>query len=109
MDASVRKVRSPQANADVEADGFLAGQQVTGYGHNDTNNQWQIIPTKALPASGVGRVVKNEDVIQLLHVNTQTLLLTHDVASPHMRQIKNSRHGQRTTFLVTMIHSSSLS
>lgn len=57
---------------------------MTGYGHNDTNNHWQIIPTKALPASGTGRVVKNDDNIQLLHVNTQTLLITHDVASPHM-------------------------
>ncbi|KAI5120378.1 hypothetical protein M0805_006900 [Coniferiporia weirii] len=60
------------------------GQQVTGYGHNDTNNNWQIIPTKALPATGRGRIVHHDDVIQLLHVNTQTFLLTHDVASPHM-------------------------
>ncbi|KAK7687882.1 hypothetical protein QCA50_009101 [Cerrena zonata] len=60
------------------------GQQVTGYGHEDTNNQWQIIPTKALPESGRGRIVRHEDVIQLLHVNTQTVLMTHDVASPLM-------------------------
>lgn len=58
------------------------GQQVTGYGHDDTNNHWQIIPTKALPEAGHGRAVHHDDVIQLLHVNTQTLLLTHDVASP---------------------------
>ena len=62
----------------------LAGQQVTGYGHNDTNNFWKIIPTKALPETGRGRIVRNEDVIQLLHVVTQSLLLTHDVASPTM-------------------------
>lgn len=60
------------------------GQQVTGYGHNDTNNYWQIIPTKALPETGRGRIVRHEDVIQLLHVNTQTHLLSHDVASPLM-------------------------
>ncbi|KAG6821448.1 hypothetical protein H0H93_010172 [Arthromyces matolae] len=60
------------------------GQQVTGYGHNDTNNNWQIIPTKALPETGRGRVVRNNDVVQLLHVNTRTHLLTHDVASPLM-------------------------
>ncbi|KAF8892285.1 glycosyltransferase family 39 protein [Infundibulicybe gibba] len=60
------------------------GQQVTGYGHNDTNNYWQIIPTKALPETGRGRIVRNEDTIQLLHVNTGTHLLTHDVASPLM-------------------------
>lgn len=63
---------------------MCVGQQVTGYGHNDTNNHWQIVPTKALPATGRGRVVRHDDVIQLLHVNTQTFLLTHDVASPHM-------------------------
>jgi dolichyl-phosphate-mannose-protein mannosyltransferase len=60
------------------------GQQVTGYGHNDTNNFWQVIPTKALPETGRSRIVRHEDVIQLLHVNTQTILLTHDVASPLM-------------------------
>ncbi|PPQ91880.1 hypothetical protein CVT25_000755 [Psilocybe cyanescens] len=68
------------------ADGRISsqGQQVTGYGHNDTNNHWKIIPTKALPETGRGRIVRNEDVVQLLHVNTQTHLLTHDVASPLM-------------------------
>lgn len=60
------------------------GQQVTGYGHNDTNNHWQIIPTKALPAAGRGRAVNHDDVVQVLHVSTQTLLTTHDVASPLM-------------------------
>ncbi|KAF9482561.1 O-mannosyltransferase [Pholiota conissans] len=68
------------------ADGRIStqGQQVTGYGHNDTNNFWKIVPTKALPETGRGRIVRNEDVIQLLHVNTQSYLLTHDVASPLM-------------------------
>ncbi|KZT71964.1 glycosyltransferase family 39 protein [Daedalea quercina L-15889] len=60
------------------------GQQVTGYGHEDTNNYWQIIPTKALPETGRGRIVRENDIVQLLHVSTQTLLLTHDVASPLM-------------------------
>lgn len=63
---------------------LFAGQQVTGYGHNDTNNEWIIIPTKSLPETGRGRIVQNLDVIQLLHVNTNTHLLTHDVASPLM-------------------------
>ena len=61
-----------------------SGQQVTGYAHNDSNNHWQIIPTKALPETGRGRIVRHDDVIQLLHVNTDTNLLTHDVASPLM-------------------------
>jgi dolichyl-phosphate-mannose-protein mannosyltransferase len=60
------------------------GQQVTGYGHADENNWWQIIPTKALPETGRGRIVRHSDVIQLLHVTTETYLLTHDVASPLM-------------------------
>ncbi|KAH9167385.1 glycosyltransferase family 39 protein [Lactarius sanguifluus] len=60
------------------------GQQVTGYGHADENNWWQVIPTKALPETGRGRIVRHGDVIQLLHVTTQTYLLTHDVASPLM-------------------------
>ncbi|KAI0034479.1 glycosyltransferase family 39 protein [Vararia minispora EC-137] len=58
------------------------GQQVTGYGHADENNHWQIIPTKALPETGRGRIVRHGDTIQLLHVNTDSVLLTHDVASP---------------------------
>ena len=65
------------------SDGF-AGQQVTGYGHADENNWWQIIPTKALPETGRGRIVRHGDIIQLLHVTTETYLLTHDVASPLM-------------------------
>ena len=42
------------------------------------------MPTKALPATGRGRIVRHNDQIQLLHVKTNTLLLTHDVASPLM-------------------------
>ena len=57
---------------------------MTGYGHDDTNNYWQIIPTKAIPETGRGRIVRHEDIVQLFHVNTQTVLMTHDVASPTM-------------------------
>lgn len=60
------------------------GQQVTGYPHEDLNNQWQVIPTKALPETGRGRVVRHEDAVQFLHISTQSYLLTHDVASPTM-------------------------
>ncbi|KAJ5747256.1 uncharacterized protein N7511_008952 [Penicillium nucicola] len=57
------------------------GQQVTGYPHNDTNNQWQILP--AVPyESTEPRSVRNGDIIQLRHVGTESYLLTHDVASP---------------------------
>jgi len=60
------------------------GQQVTAYPHNDTNNHWQVVPTISLPPSGRGRIVRHLDVVQLLHVSTQTYLMTHDVASPLM-------------------------
>lgn len=58
------------------------GQQVTGYPHNDTNNLWQILPTKPLEDNDEPKSVLNGDIIQLLHVGTDTMLLTHDVASP---------------------------
>lgn len=58
------------------------GQQVTGYPHNDTNNHWQILPSKPLQGT-VGQRVKNGDIIRLRHLVTDTLLMTHDVASPY--------------------------
>ena len=56
------------------------GQQVTGYPHNDTNNLWQIIPSKEM--EGRGHPVKNGDVVRFRHLVTDSWLLTHDVASP---------------------------
>ncbi|QPG99538.1 hypothetical protein C2857_002015 [Epichloe festucae Fl1] len=56
------------------------GQQVTGYPHNDTNNYWQILPTS--DDKQMGRVVRNNEVIRLRHVGTDSFLLSHDVASP---------------------------
>jgi dolichyl-phosphate-mannose-protein mannosyltransferase len=58
------------------------GQQVTGYPHNDTNNHWQILPSTALP-SEAGQRVKVGDVVRLRHLITDSVLLTHDVASPY--------------------------
>ncbi|OAA48750.1 mannosyltransferase PMTI [Metarhizium rileyi] len=57
------------------------GQQVTGYPHNDTNNYWQILP--AGDDKQMGRNVKNNELIRLRHVGTDTVLLSHDVASPY--------------------------
>jgi dolichyl-phosphate-mannose-protein mannosyltransferase len=61
------------------------GQQVTGYPFNDTNNEWQILPGVPLPdvEPEGGHDVRNGDIIQLRHVGTDTILLTHDVASPY--------------------------
>lgn len=58
------------------------GQQVTGYPYNDTNNQWQILPVGKEIKIGESVPVKNGDVVQLRHTVTNTMLLTHDVASP---------------------------
>ncbi|ROW18015.1 hypothetical protein VPNG_00377 [Cytospora leucostoma] len=57
------------------------GQQVTGYPYNDTNNYWQIIPLEDDQKSG--HPVKNHDLIRLRHIVTDTILLSHDVASPY--------------------------
>lgn len=60
------------------------GQQVTGYPFNDTNNHWQILPANPFPEDDLsGHPVHHGDVIQLRHLGTDTILLTHDVASPY--------------------------
>ncbi|KAL2199780.1 glycosyltransferase family 39 protein [Corynascus similis CBS 632.67] len=58
------------------------GQQVTGYPFNDTNNYWQILPAGA-DDQKLGRHVKNHDLVRLRHLVTDTILLSHDVASPY--------------------------
>jgi dolichyl-phosphate-mannose-protein mannosyltransferase len=57
------------------------GQQVTGYPYADANNHWQIIPLKSDDV--MGHHVKNNDLVRLRHVVTNTMLLSHDVASPY--------------------------
>lgn len=57
------------------------GQQVTGYNFNDTNNHWQILP--AVGDGEQGRPVLNHELVRLRHVVTDTILLSHDVASPY--------------------------
>ncbi|PGH08287.1 hypothetical protein AJ80_07883 [Polytolypa hystricis UAMH7299] len=60
------------------------GQQVTGYPYNDTNNQWEIIPSIPLgETEQAGKPVLNGATFQLRHLQTDTYLLTHDVASPY--------------------------
>lgn len=61
---------------------FFLGQQVTGYPFNDTNNHWIIVPAHPFP-DNVQRPVNNNDAVKLLHVVTNTYLLSHDVASPY--------------------------
>ena len=57
------------------------GQQVTGYPHADANNHWQVIPLTNDEI--LGNHVKNNDLVRLRHVVTNTMLLSHDVASPY--------------------------
>ena len=60
------------------------GQQVTGYPFNDTNNHWQILPATAYPENDRnGKRVHSGDIVQLRHIVTNTILLSHDVASPY--------------------------
>ncbi|EMR71235.1 putative glycosyltransferase family 39 protein [Eutypa lata UCREL1] len=56
------------------------GQQVTGYPYNDTNNYWQILPVS--DDHKMGRRVKNHELVRLRHLVTDTILMSHDVASP---------------------------
>jgi dolichyl-phosphate-mannose-protein mannosyltransferase len=59
------------------------GQQVTGYPFEDLNNQWQILPPVAFPEhERTGHRVKTGDIIKLRHTVTDSMLLSHDVASP---------------------------
>ncbi|KAM7187143.1 glycosyltransferase [Rhypophila sp. PSN 637] len=58
------------------------GQQVTGYPYNDTNNVWEILPA-VQEEKRLGRHVRNHDLVRLRHVGTDTILLSHDVASPY--------------------------
>jgi dolichyl-phosphate-mannose-protein mannosyltransferase len=57
------------------------GQQVTGYPFADANNHWQIIPLKH--DNVMGHHVRNNELVRLRHVVTDTMLLSHDVASPY--------------------------
>ncbi|KAI1322885.1 glycosyltransferase family 39 protein [Xylariaceae sp. FL0255] len=57
------------------------GQQVTGYPYNDTNNFWQILPVQ--DDHVMGHHVMNHDLVRLRHIVTDTILLSHDVASPY--------------------------
>lgn len=60
------------------------GQQVTGYPHNDTNNQWQILPSFSdIPDGEEGHPVHNGEIVRLRHMVTDSYLLSHDVASPY--------------------------
>lgn len=58
------------------------GQQVTGYPFNDTNNYWQILPPGP-DDQKLGHHIKNHDLVRLRHIVTDTILLSHDVASPY--------------------------
>ncbi|KAI9208354.1 Dolichyl-phosphate-mannose-protein mannosyltransferase-domain-containing protein [Polychytrium aggregatum] len=81
------------------------GQQVTGYSHEDVNDDWIIEPIDPALLEGAHtyhwngeelrkgyRYVKNSDLVRLKHAGTNSYLLTHDVASSLM-----STHMEMTT------------
>jgi dolichyl-phosphate-mannose-protein mannosyltransferase len=57
------------------------GQQVTGYPFADANNHWEVLPL--LDDNLIGHQVKNNELVRLRHIVTNTMLLSHDVASPY--------------------------
>lgn len=82
MDAFLLKVELFQQHL-IHYTYFVAGQQVTGYPYNDTNNYWIIMPPAPFGEDErTGRPVKNGDVVKFHHLMTKTDLLSHDVASP---------------------------
>lgn len=65
-------------------DNTISGQQVVGIKEFDMNSWWQVLPTKELDEDELkdGVKVHHNDIIRLKHLETGTILLTHDVASP---------------------------
>ena len=49
------------------------GQQVTGYPHNDTNNQWRIVPFKEFQFPDQ-EPIRNGDLVRFHHLITDSLL-----------------------------------
>lgn len=59
------------------------GQQVTGYGGEDANSEWVIMPVPDQPLkAGEKRPLRNGVIVRLYHKASKKFLLTHDVASP---------------------------
>ena len=60
------------------------GQQVTGYPHNDTNNEWEVLPLRPFSESDkLNHQVLAGDLVRFRHTVTNKILLSHDVASPY--------------------------
>lgn len=65
---------------------LCTGQQVVGNKQPDLGSYWRILPAISEPGVDMNtQYVRNNDVIQLEHIATGSLLLTHDVASPWTR------------------------
>lgn len=65
------------------------GQQVTGYPYQDSNNFWTIMPVGQVDDDDgffnvTRRRIYHKQHVRLLHENTNSYLLSHDVAAPLM-------------------------
>ncbi|GAA5816412.1 hypothetical protein MFLAVUS_009941 [Mucor flavus] len=58
------------------------GAQVVGTTQPDINSYWRILAGSHLAGDGRKQYIKHNDVIQLEHIGTGKLLMTHDVAAP---------------------------
>lgn len=58
------------------------GQQVTATKNIDLNSEWMLVPADSSKTKEPDMKIPNRSLVRLYHVNTDSYLLTHDVAAP---------------------------
>jgi dolichyl-phosphate-mannose-protein mannosyltransferase len=82
-------------------------QQITCYGHKDSNNQWRILKPRELKQDGTygsydidkenAHIIHDGDFIRLFHINTKRNLHTHPISAPlNVKQWEVSGYGNLT-------------
>ncbi|KAI8997834.1 Dolichyl-phosphate-mannose-protein mannosyltransferase-domain-containing protein [Pilobolus umbonatus] len=63
-------------------------QQITGYGHRDSNNDWQIMKARSMHTDGIEdsqdeiEYVRDGDIVRLQHLMTKVNLHSHPISAP---------------------------